>query len=648
MKRKLPAVLCTIALVGGFTLPSALSAQALGGEPTILSTDWVTGSAITQAFGPSATLADNGDIVVLYNTDGDNIVGARVYVTRSSDEGATWTTPALIASPVHYLDGASQPIGSINTQASLTTLANGDLIAPATESISHHNYTNVESVTYLLRSTDDGVTWTGNGTPITLPTPMYYNATYGKVLELSNGDLLMPIWGATDAPSTPTGAEDPVRWQSGVARSTDGGVTWSDYSVIGKDEVMPQSWSNPHGSVPPQVSETSIVQLRDGRLLAVMRADHMVADDARLFWMSYSSDGGETWTDPVASDKFGTGHIVAEAPCSASLAGDTTKLFMAHNDETGPLVLRTSFDDGVSWKDGLALQDPPGATGGYAIYPNFVPLSGNRMMVVYNRLVTGATRIAFNIIQDATGTTCQDQANDAATAAQSTLSVFVEREDKGVWPWPYARRERVFDASANVGASTASIAKTIICDPTGVTLSVDGDPLDPALSFAANGVENGDVIVVHGAHEAGAKTVGIADHDEYPGVRPLYGWSNTCDTTLALDYRLASIGVDMDLASGQIITSFNIRDSDASTRLTAGDYRLWESSDNKNWTEVTGWTFASNVVNGRLTHSFNGIAVANRYLKLSQSKADSAWTFLINSYRDDVWVTTNPNTVTCS
>jgi hypothetical protein len=113
--------------------------------------------------------------------------------------------------------------GSANSALGITKLRDGTLIMPATESTVHTPYTDRESVTYLLRSTDDGVTWSGAGVPVRLPTPMYYNATYGKLVELPSGVVLMPIWGAPSAPPTPGGVERATPWQSGVLRSFDGG-----------------------------------------------------------------------------------------------------------------------------------------------------------------------------------------------------------------------------------------------------------------------------------------------------------------------------------------------------------------------------------------------------------------------------------------
>ncbi len=168
---------------------------AHGADLSVIDDGWVTDPAVTpSAFSPAAARAANGDIVVTYNTDGDGISGARVLLQRSTDDGATWSAPVLVKAPSYYPSG-----GSVNTQLSLTTLSDGTLLLPITESRTNTRYTDRESVTWVMRSTDNGRTWSGGTTPISFPVPMYFNAAYGRVVE-AGGALLMPVWGRRPHP----------------------------------------------------------------------------------------------------------------------------------------------------------------------------------------------------------------------------------------------------------------------------------------------------------------------------------------------------------------------------------------------------------------------------------------------------------------
>ncbi|MDW5598676.1 sialidase family protein [Conexibacter stalactiti] len=621
----------------------AAATAAVGASPAaadpglqVVERGWVTASTHT-AFGVGAERAANGDILVTYNTDGDSIRGASVWLTRSTDEGRTWSTPTQILRPLWYANGSS------NSALGITRLRDGTLLMAASESIVHTPYTDRESVTYILRSTDDGVTWSGAGAPIRLPTPMYYNATYGKFVELPSGVVLMPIWGAPAAPPTPGGVERATPWQSGVLRSFDGGRTFTDYRLIGKDDVGPPAFANPNGNWPNNVTETSIAALRDGRLLAVMRTDSTLNTARRYLYLSWSSDDGATWTEPHASIEQGTGHAVTTAPCTPSLPAGRTKLVMgSHDPATNALMTRVSYDGGVSWSGHVPLQNPDG-TSGYSIYPDFVPLAGNKLLAVYGRLPGVGSRIAYNVIQDQTGAACEDELDAADAQASARPSWFLMRADRDGWPWPFGRRNTISTATNTISGMLPAIATLASCREAGLTLWKNGVQLSPTATLQSAGVVNGDTLVVRGTAPSGIVRTGWNELDRHPSRGRVFGWDTSCAfPPLGLDYKSRSLGLDVALRSGQSISSISLRDRDATTRLTAADYGVWTSTDNDHWTPVTGWTLAASTSGGRLTHTFNGLALTGRYVKISQRYADTAFTFVLDDLRSDVTVTVTP------
>lgn len=624
----------------------ALGAATAAAAPNLTSirNGWIT-DGTTPSLLAGTTLTSRGDLLVVFNNSGDGAAGASAYTTRSSDEGATWTRPALLRAPSGlYRDGSGRDVGSVSATLGLQRLSDGTLLLPFIETVNRTNYTDRESQSYVARSTDDGVTWSGLTTPIRLPTPLYFNATYGQVVELASGTLVMPVWSAVDGPSTPGGVDDPEPWQAGVLRSFDSGRTWTDYRRIAVDDASLPPITNPWGRFPSNVTETAIRQLRDGRLLALMRSDTNLGFGTG-FWASWSSDDGVSWSDPVWTNVGGTTHDMASAPCSASLSGTTTKLIMgATNSATNKLTTRVSFDGGVKWLDPVDLVDPSGALAGRRTYPNFVPLSGNRLWVTYGMIPSSGTpRLAYNILQDASGSACQTEADAAASSASSNPTLYVERADASEWPWPYSRNIVNTTSSATLGGLVSVIARQVTCsNATALTIRRNGVTLDQTRTLAALGVGNGAKLVVNDPATPRALRVGFADYDDLPALHRVQSWDTACDTKLAFDYHQRSLALDVPLSSGQTITSVSLRDSDASTRLTAGDYELWTSADGHAWTSVSGWSLAATTSGGRLTHTFSGLALTQRYVKVTQRYADTAFTFVINSSRNDVTVTTSP------
>lgn len=627
----------------------ALTAANAAAAPNLTSTGngWIT-DGTTPSLLAGTTTTSRGDLLVVFNNSGDGAAGASAYTTRSADEGATWSRPALLRAPSGiYRDASGRDVGSISATLGLQRLSDGTLLLPFIETVNHTNYSDRESQTYVARSTDDGVTWSGLTTPIRLPTSLYFNATYGQVVQLASGTLVMPVWSAVDRPSTPGGVDDPEPWQAAVLRSFDNGRTWTDYRRIAVDDVALPSVVNPFGRFPSNVTETAVRQLRDGRLLALMRSDSRVGFGTG-YWTSWSSDDGATWSEATWANVGGSTHDMAIAPCSASLSGTTTKLIMGATDpSTLKLTTRVSFDGGVKWLDPVDLVDPSGTPAGRRTYPNFVPLSGNRMFVTYGTIPTSGTpRLAYNILQDATGSACQAEADAAASNASANPTVHLERSDKSEWPWTYSRNIMNTTSGATLGGLVATIARQVNCgNATALTIRSGGVTLDQTRTLAALGIGNGSKLVVNDPATPRALRVGFADYDqELPALHRVQSWDTACGTKFALDFHQRSLALDVPLSSGQSITSVSVRDDNTtSSNLRSGaDFRLWTSADGHAWTEVTGWTFAKTTAGTRDTYTFGGLALTQRYVKLTHTYRDDTYSFIINDTRSDVTVTTSP------
>src|SRR5579872_258635 len=157
--------------------------------------------------GPSVVRTSNGDLLVTFESYNDQL-----FSTRSHDNGITWERPRQI------IEGAGE------SSVGLTKLRGGTICWPFCQVLTKvpcckERRTNA----YVYRSIDNGVSWQGDAPLIT---DIREVVPYGHILELPDGRLLMPVWGAHRLGE---------RWQSGTLESTDEGKTWSTYRQIGYD-----------------------------------------------------------------------------------------------------------------------------------------------------------------------------------------------------------------------------------------------------------------------------------------------------------------------------------------------------------------------------------------------------------------------------
>lgn len=604
------------------------------------------GETVLSAQRPALAEAPNGDLLVAFNTTGDASPGGQLRLIRSVDEGRTWGASTIVAEP--ELFGAK---GSIASQRGMATMSDGTILLPYNDAVNHVNYNNRESVLFVASSTDDGHTWAGTDTPVQLPEPIREAHVGGSpILELGDGTLLLPIWGANEL--VPGWETDPMRWRSGVLRSFDGGQSWSDYATIAYDPNNPPQFPPYHSAnYTSGANEIALHALPDGRIVAVIRYAAGVGPNRGQVYLSYSSDSGATWTAPVATAQQAEALSLATAPCTDHLAAGTAKVVMGHRYldasgvRTGRAALRSSFDGGVTWEGETFLEDPSGATnlGAATGEPAFHRLDGNRLLVLFQVFPPGQpSKIVANVVEDAaTAADCRAEATTSANRVSATPTIFVERADRGRWPWPYATRKLSYPATASVADVVDGAAAALVCRPAAalVLRTAAGSALDPADTLAEAGVRNGAVLSLRGTAPPGLWRVGFSELDRFPESRHVFGWDEACaGAPLALDYRERALGLDVRVPAGQSIDAVEVRDRDAVSRLGAADFRVLSSADNDTYTEVDGWSFASRVEAGRLVFRFEGLGVTDRFVKIHQRRTDTSYTFVVDDPRADVKV----------
>lgn len=287
--------------------------------------------------------AANGDLVVGYNSGGDLRPGHVTSVVRSTDNGRTWSDPVTRIESIFTR-------GSVEAGCSVTCLSSGRLLMPYADGfyLRPDSGNNARRAVLFCPSSDDhGLTWSR-------PKAQAYEGleafAFGRVVELSPDELLLPLWGSYDQQGD---------WVSAVLRSTDGGATWSDWSPIGRG-----------------ADETPIALLPDGRVIALLRG-YDKADPARPFHVSHSEDGGRSWSTPQRIALNGTApslHVTADGKL---LAGFRSML-PGHNCHVA-----LSPDGGVNWEVVLELEPPHGVwnKGGYPVLED---LADRRMIAVFH------------------------------------------------------------------------------------------------------------------------------------------------------------------------------------------------------------------------------------------------------------------------
>ena len=188
---------------------------------------------------------------------------------------------------------------------------------------------------WLLRSDDDGVTWSA---PVEITSQVkpegwtWYATGPGHGIQLLSGRLLIPCdYGA--------GQPDAAHryFGSHVIYSDDGGATWH----VG-------------GTIQGQVNECAAVQFADGAVYLNMRSYHVLHRRA----YAWSSDEGASWSEVRLDD------ALIEPICQAGLLRlpDDRVLFSnPASTRREKMTVRVSADRCRTWSAGMLLHEGPAA-----------------------------------------------------------------------------------------------------------------------------------------------------------------------------------------------------------------------------------------------------------------------------------------------
>ena len=182
---------------------------------------------------------------------------------ESGDNGATWGRPSILV-PANRESG-------VNT-FSMTLLSSGKLLHIFARLMGddHENYTDAFNEGYIHWSTDNGVSWSE---PVKIPTGKHYLSNVLSCTQLSGGRIIFPFGYLKS---------NKKLYSSSVVWSDDEGRTWQRSKSI---------LESGGGGAESGTIEPSVVELPDGRLWMLIRTQ------TGFQYESFSSDGGETWTE---------------------------------------------------------------------------------------------------------------------------------------------------------------------------------------------------------------------------------------------------------------------------------------------------------------------------------------------------------------
>jgi hypothetical protein len=342
MKRP-SSLLAGILLASAMLTPRARSDEPERWPPSLERSPVVSG----QGYFPVALRLQDGRMAfVLRGGAGHLGIQGRLDMVFSADEGKSWTRPALVVdSP---LDDRNPALGQARDGSLVVAYLR---LAKYDEQGRYNPKLEKPDTTWVTRSEDGGKTW-GESTPIDF-SDIGWGSPYGKILTLRDGTMLLALYGGpVRAPGTKAADSD----NSYLYRSADNGKTWKRYATIS----------------PKGFSETALLRLASGKLLAAMRS----AAGGEL-WLTDSSDDGKSWGQPrkLAAAKV--------HPADLVLLPDQ-RVLLATGYRVGPFGVRGLVGDGeghFDWGQRFLLVND--ATNTDCGYPSSVLLKDGRVLTVY-------------------------------------------------------------------------------------------------------------------------------------------------------------------------------------------------------------------------------------------------------------------------
>ena len=264
-------------------------------------------------------------MIMLGGGDTEPVPQNRVFISRSLEEGMTW-------SPVVPID-----LG-IKSKNPDTALVPSELMVHdgrCTLFVATHDGTFADWKEWMTHSDDSCRTWS----PLVPAPGRLRDRTFIRNhIVTRDGRMLLPFQHYTRVAETKSISNSrrfsaPTDPRNGVLMSSDGGKTWTEHG-----DIRISANDNYHGW-----AENNIVELSDDRVAMIIRADGL----GGVLYYAESTDGGRTWPEfarPTTIPNPGSKATLY------SLGGESVALLHNPNPRhRSPLALWISFDGMQSW-----------------------------------------------------------------------------------------------------------------------------------------------------------------------------------------------------------------------------------------------------------------------------------------------------------
>ena len=263
--------------------------------------------------------------IMLGGGDTEPLPQNRVFISRSTDQGETWSPMTPIDLGVKDRDPNAALVPS-------ELMVRGDR---CTMFVATHDGTFADWKEWTTHSDDSCRTW-GKLQPA--PGRLQDRTFIRNHIVTRDGRILLPFQHYLRVANVRSISGNrrfspPTDPRNGVLMSDDGGETWSEYGNvrISRDDDY-HGWA-----------ENNIVELSDGRIAMIIRADRL----GGVLYYAESADGGRTWPE------FAHRTAIPNPGSKATLyplGGDTVAVLHNPNPRhRSPLALWISFDGMQSW-----------------------------------------------------------------------------------------------------------------------------------------------------------------------------------------------------------------------------------------------------------------------------------------------------------
>ena len=379
----LTSFLAVITVAAFLVLPLATEEGGMKGisvqEHIVFNGDWShEGVTYRLAVAPIVEQAPNGDLLCawLSGSGGEPATDNCVLLSRSTDRGKTWSAPKIIV-PAGKMAGAL---------TIMHTTKDGRLIALGAHWPAEKEYT--EWHWFQIESEDNGETWSKPK-----PFELYGNhasITQGEPVRLANGEYLLsgtffdkrpdplvaPMQALVHAQSEKEALAMPK------AEGNDGGKFFtylhgSGIFISMNDDITELTKFGHINNRPMGLLESSCVQLKDGTLVMIIRAEF-----GGFLWRAESKDNGRTWTKAWQTDipnPTSLAHVLRLPDGRIALINNNSGGKVGSRAQRKPLSIWISDDEMKTW----SIKEDIRNNGENLAYPSGMILDG-KLAFVYD------------------------------------------------------------------------------------------------------------------------------------------------------------------------------------------------------------------------------------------------------------------------